>query len=360
MAGTLSNGLRQRRLRAGLSQKDLAARAGLTRQALGAIEAARQVPSTVAALSLAAALDCRVEDVFELPGGPALRARLTSPGSGRVTLGRVGGRWVAHPLGRTMGAADGLAARGVKEARVEPLLPIARLEENVLVAGCAPVLALLAQRMDRRHGRLSWVPAGSYRALELLERGLVHAAGTHLVDEQRGVDNLTLLSEHFGERRMLVVHLTRWVQGLLLRAGNPLEIRNPAELARPGVRVAWREPGAGATRLLERRLSAAGVGPQQQPMGPMVSSHHQVAQAISLGAADAGIAVEGVALAHGLDFIPLTEERFDLVIPAAWATHPPVRRLLEALDDPGFRAELGHLAGYDGSTAGHVSYIEAA
>ena len=77
------------------------------------------------------------------------------------------------------------------------------------------------------------------------------------------------------------------------------------------------------------------------------------------GAADAGIAIESVALAHQLHFLPLAHERFDLVIPAAFAELPHVARLIETLDTRQFRADAGSIAGYDTSLAGQVATLEA-
>ena len=92
----------------------------------------------------------------------------------------------------------------------------------------------------------------------------------------------------------------------------------------------------------------------------MAMGHMDVARLVRTGTADAGVAIESAALAEGLDFIPLTEERFDLIVPAALATQRPFSRIIESLDDPGFRTEVSHLPGYDGSRSGHVTTVEPA
>ena len=92
----------------------------------------------------------------------------------------------------------------------------------------------------------------------------------------------------------------------------------------------------------------------------MASGHEEVAWLVRRRSADAGVAIEGAALAEGLDFVPIAEERFDLVVPAELAAAPPVSRLLQVLDDPGFRAEVAVLPGYDVSLIGQVATVEAA
>ena len=157
----------------------------------------------------------------------------------------------------------------------------------------------------------------------------------------------------------LLVNLTRWRQGLVVPAGNPLAIRSGADLLRRGVRFARREDGAGAQALVDRLLREQGVE-RGYVHGPLATGHQEVAQLVRCGAADFGVAIEGVALAAGLDFVPLTEERFDLVVPADLAESAPVRRLLDMIDDDAFRDEMAELPGYDGHEAGHATTLEAA
>jgi molybdate-binding protein len=235
-----------------------------------------------------------------------------------------------------------------------------QLERNVLVAGCAPLLANLAHRVGEGSvdARATWIPASSHRALDLLEAGMVHIAGLHLSDGKSRETNEHAVRRRFPGRRMLVVNLTRWRQGFVVAARNPLGIRDAADLLRPGVRVVGREPGTGADELFARLL-AGGPGGQPDFSGPVAEGHLDVARRVHCGAADAGVAIESAALAWGLGFVPLVEERFDLVIPASIAETPPVSRFLDTLDDPGFRAEAASLPGYDTSISGHASTLEA-
>ena len=75
---------------------------------------------------------------------------------------------------------------------------------------------------------------------------------------------------------------------------------------------------------------------------------------------DVGVGIEAAALAAGLDFVPLTEERFDLIGARATLEEGPVARLLDLIDRPAFRNEAEHFPGYDLSTAGHAAAVEVA
>ncbi len=201
------------------------------------------------------------------------------------------------------------------------------------------------------------------RALGLLDAKLVHVAGVHL--SNAGLDhpgdaaqgNIDAVTAAFPGENMLLVNLTRWRQGMVVAAGNPLAIRTPADLCRPGLRVPCREPGSGAFKLIAQRLADEGCTGQRLT-GPSAAGHADVARLVGCGAADVGVAIESVALAAGLDFVPLAEERFDLVVPASLAATPPVARLIDVLDDPGFRTEMSHVPGYDSGLSGHVTTLD--
>ena len=336
--------LKSHRLRAGLSQQALAAAVGVSRQALSAIEAGHQTPSTRLSLRLARALRCRVEDLFSLPEPAALTARLPAEAaSGRVMLGRVRGQWVAHPLSLDdPRAADGIL---LSSGQVQPLDAASTAADTLLIAGCAPLLGLLAGQHPG--ARMRWLAASSGRALDLLGAGLVHVAGLHFFDDANTAANRIAIQQRFAGRAMTVVNLICWRQGLLTAPGNPLGISGAADLVQPGLRFARRAPDAGASKLISDRL-----GTRPLPPGPLAAGHVEVARLIRAGAADAGVAIEAAALAAGLGFQPLSEERFDLVFPAELADDPMLQRMLDVLSSRSFRTEVRHIPGYDLTLSG--------
>lgn len=344
--------LRQQR---GLRQQALAAAVGVSRQALSAIEAGRASPSTELALRLARALDCRVEDLFELDDDSVTaEVAAGSPVTPRVALASIDGRWVAHPLGLAADAADGLVAGGTRaRRRVRLLAPVAALRDRLVVAGCAPALGLLAARAAAERGgsRITWLERSSADALALLARGQVHVAGVHLDD---GAGNAAAVGRGVPDRALRLFRLARWSAGLVVAAGNPRRIAGVRDLTCAGVRVARREPGTGAEALLARLAGAAGVGPRAIATTTRAGSHLAVAQAVALGAADAGVAIESVARALGLGFVPLADEGFDLVVAADVAADPRVVRLLATLAGRPFRRELESLGGHRATESGDL------
>jgi molybdate-binding protein/DNA-binding XRE family transcriptional regulator len=363
----------------GLSQEELARLAGISRQSVNAIEAGRTDPSTSVALALSRALRCSVEELFS--GDPApetlevtVAPRLSTAGAGtgarmplRWSLGLVAGRWVAHELvpgepASSITGADAVSRRRGRrpKERVQPLGALEALRGKLLVAGCDPALGVLAARLADAHpaDRLVWLHATSTAALESLGRGETHLAGSHLLDEGSGEYNVPFarrLASGGGGEGLAVVNLARWRAGIVVARGNPLAIRAVSDLAAKRIGIVNREPGAGARRLLDRLLASARVPPSRvRGYDRIVGSHAAVAQAVALGLCDAGIASEGAAVALGLSFVPLDEERSDLVLPLSLAQEPRGVRLLETLASKAFRRDLGGFAAYDTAWSGRV------
>jgi molybdate-binding protein/DNA-binding XRE family transcriptional regulator len=370
---TLLNDVRHKRQAAGLSQQALATRCGLTRQAINAIEAGHYAPSTSVALRLARVLGCTVEALFRLPEvSPHIEAEFLGdapPAAGRTRcqVARVGARLLAHPLTGALAAftaADGLlvpAAPDVpctdRRVDIELLVDTQVPENTVVVLGCDPALALLGAHLTRRYPplRLVWVPRSSLTALRMLGRGEAHAAGTHLWDPESGESNMPYVRRELAGRRLVVVTLSQWQQGLIVARSNPKGITGPADLARPEITLVNRDAGSGSRMLCDMWLREAGIAPHWvSGYGREVMSHLAVAEAVASGGADVGPGILAVARALELDFIPLQEERYDLVIPMEFLPTAPVQALLDIVTSLHFREELEALGGYDGSRAGTV------
>ena len=362
--------VRKLRQEAGLQQQELAARVGVSRQTLSAIEAGTTVPSTALALDLARVLGCRVENLFALAGHdkplPVTLAPSFAPGpplasGSRVRLGWVRGRWLAHGLAgdnpSVVGTpADGIVARqSRRSATVRPLRDDDALRANLLVAGCDPALGLLAGHLldGAARLRLHWIEAASEPALDALANGLVHIAGLHLFDAATGEHNVPAIRARFGgAAATVVVNLAAWPQGFVVRPSHKSKIRRAADLE--GVRVVVREPGSGARALLDRILDEAGLGLGDLDVADTAYGHHAVARAVAAREADAGIATAEAAAAHGLAFVPLAEDRFDLVMLADTLVGPSGQRVMETLASGRFRRDVGALAGYGTAKTGHI------
>ena len=377
----LESSLRQTRTAAGLSQQALARAAGISRQAYAAVESGIATPSTEVALRLARVLDATVESLFTLPEarGARVQAELASglelldETPVRVQLYRVGEMWLARPLrGGMPGAAihhslrpaHGLAHRlpqtgessvRVDRVDVEVWGEEARHARSLVAVGCDPAMGLVASYLQGRGVEVMWFEQGSQGALEQLAAGQAHVAGCHLLDEATGLYNLPWVQRAL-PFPATVVTFAVWREGLMVAPGNPKAVRGVQDLARPGVSMVNREVGSGSRGLLDRELRQWGV-PAGQVAGYNVEahSHLMVAEVVAMGMADVGVGVEAAAMAAGLEFIPLSHERYDLVIPNHFLGMEPVQLLLTALGRREVRQQVEALGGYDTAPMGVVA-----
>jgi putative molybdopterin biosynthesis protein len=357
------NRLRTVRESRGWTQAELARACGLSRQALSAIESGRYVPNTAVALRLAQALGCAVEDLFAPRRGAGLDVVLGQPAdpSSRVVVGRVRQRLVAWPL-RGYGSsvpADGIVGdRCGQRARVTVLPGAVHPDRVLLLAGCDPALRVAGCLLERQGGvRVHWLPVGSVRALRAARQGLVHVAGTHLHPPQ-DPEGWRVVRRWLRDTPAVMVTVARWVEGLMLRPGLSKQVRRPEDLFRPGLRVVNREQGSGSRLVFDRWLRAAGVsGRRLEGYGLELDSHLSVAEAVAGGLADAGPGVLPVARWYGLDFLPIADERYDLVVPQDLVDAEPVQRFLDVVTGRRFRQELLAIGGYDLGPAGTVRAV---
>src|SRR4051812_25608960 len=355
----IDNHLARLRAQRGLSASDLAARAGVSRQTVYAIEAGSYVPNTALALKLARLLEARVEDLFaladELPAPPVrTETGKLLPGAGRlepgqpVQLCRVERQTVASPPSPApwyFPASDAVVAGPTK---VQLLDPDAEFGNRLLVAGCDPAISVLARHVQAAGIELVLAHRNSTLALDLLKQGMAHVAGMHLGDSK-----LPEVGRRFAKRSIAVVSFAIWEEGIVTARGNPKAIRGIDDLARRDVTIVNREAGAGARRLLDTRLADAGV-PAAKVRGydREAQGHLPAAWQVQSGAADACVATRAAARLFGLGFVPLATERYDLAIRRRDLDAPAVQALLDVLSRAAFRRELESLGGYDTRTAG--------
>ncbi|MEQ1681335.1 MAG: substrate-binding domain-containing protein [Nitrospira sp.] len=375
-----SNRLRSCRMEKGFSQSELATRAGVTRQAVSAIESNLYLPTTAVALRLASVLDCHVEDLFSLAPtediiegtliGYLPKTERTQPI--RVKVSTVGKRTVVRPvtdLGEQFSfavPADGYvnetsSKRSGDTIRVKLSRNREAIQQEISVAGCDPAIFLVGEHLRRHKDQttiIGWT-MGSTAALHALQRGDVHVAGLHLLDPVSGESNMPFLRRSLKGSGYDVVTFATWEEGFLVRPGNPKSIRTVADLAEPMVTLINREEGSGARLLLDQRLRAAGINPTQaRGYDRIVSSHFDVARTIAGRQADVGIGIRSAAQLFDLDFVPLQAARYDLVVPKSYLkSHPTLTHLFETLVSRPFRNEIEALGGYDTSETGKAQAL---
>ena len=289
----------------------------------------------------------------------------------RVRLGRVRGKMVATPLQRGAGVitsmvrADGLVriprfSEGLDagtEVRAALLRPAHELERTIVASGSHDiVLDLLASELRRVDPATTLASSnvGSLGGLLALKRGEAHVAGSHLLDERTGEYNVAFVRRYV-EGDVVLVNLTYRVQGLIVAPGNPKSIAGLDDTLRGDISYVNRQRGSGTRVLFDYMLREARLDSRRvRGYDREEYSHLAVAAAISAGRADTGMGVFSAAKAVGLDFVPLRNERYDLVMPREVHESELLRTMLELLHDDGFRSQVEELGGYDVSGMGEI------
>ena len=290
----------------------------------------------------------------------------------RVRMGYVEGRLIATPLSRGSGIvtsfmkADGIVevpqdTEGFESGEcvsVRLLRPESELKNSIVVIGSHdPLLDELSELLRVSHGdtSLNSSHVGSMAGLMSIRRHEAHVAGTHLLDEATGEYNTAFIKRYFPNGGVRLVECVKRTQGLILQKGNPKNITGVSSLTADGLRFVNRQKGSGTRILLDYLCRRDGIdtakiyGYQREEY-----THTGVAALIAADSADAGLGIYSAAKMYELDFLPICDEQYDLLIPDyAWDT-PMVQSLISVLRSDGFRQKLDALGGYTVENPGTV------
>jgi putative molybdopterin biosynthesis protein len=241
---------------------------------------------------------------------------------------------------------------------VELLRSPGSIDRTIVAIGSHDLtLDLLADQLRRTRPELTLSSAhvGSLSGLLALQRGEAHLAGSHLLDEETGEYNLDyirrLLTPHGVEA--VVLRFVNRQQGLIVPKDNPKDIHTLADLLRDDVVFINRQRGAGTRVLLDYQLKRQGLNPREiEGYDRQEYTHLAVAAAVQSGAAECGLGILGAARALDLDFIPLFNERYDLIIPRQHYEGDLLAPLLEIIRTPAFAASVEALGGYEAAGMG--------
>jgi len=288
----------------------------------------------------------------------------------RVRLGKVGETWIAVPLARGAGILKSLCeADGILR------IPL----ESEGATDTAPVTVHLRRERSALEGQLIFIGShdlsldrinvlmakgstgvslaigavGSLGGLFTLKDGKAHLTAVHLLDPETGTYNLPYIKKYLPGRKVRIIHLLKRTQGLMVKKGNPKGITSIRDLARDDIQFVNRQRGAGTRVLLDVFLEREGLSPDMvSGYANEVATHAMVAAEIQGGMADCGLGIQAAAHSLNLDFIPLAEEPYDLVIPEEFFDDRRIRILLDIIRSNPFREAMKSMGGYDPSESG--------
>lgn len=236
-------------------------------------------------------------------------------------------------------------------------------ERDISIAGSDDVLLsrLLAlySRENLPEALAFYAPVGSIAGVHALVQGKCQACCLHILDLETGEYNIPYVKRHLGDHHLAVITLWRRKQGLIVKAGNPLGIRSIRDLSAEGVRFIGRNRGSGTAVLFDYLVRQEGLEDRDRPRETgTVDSHMETAMKVFFGEADCGLGIEYVTRPLALEFVPLKDERFDLVIPGELLATAPMKRFIEFLEPSSLSKLTRNVPGYDVREAGKIIYSQ--
>jgi len=288
----------------------------------------------------------------------------------RLAVGRVGNQVLAAPLSRGAGVisslvkADGITVLPIgtqglpagSEVNISLYRRPDEIENTIFAIGSHDItIDILAQHLASKNRRLISANVGSLGGLIALSRGECHLAGSHLLDPESGDYNIKYVQQTLINIPTKIIVFVGRQQGLIVAKRNPKQIFSLNDLTRSDVSYLNRQSGSGTRVLLDYQLRLSNIssdsikGYQNEEY-----THLAIAAAVASGRADCGLGIEAAAQALGLDFIPLYQERYDLVFLQSYYESQLLEPLFDVLSDRVFKNTVESLPGYNTEQMGKV------
>lgn len=288
----------------------------------------------------------------------------------RMKLGYVGNKLIATPLTRGAGAtmslvrADGIlevpqSSEGV-EAGEKIEVKLLKDEEDikntvVCIGSHDPIIDVASDLIHVRNKDyyLSSAHVGSMGGIMALKKGETHIAPIHLLDMHSGQYNVSYIKKYLSDKNIYLVKGVKRIQGLMVKKGNPLNIKDFKDIVDGKVKFVNRQRGSGTRLLLDYNLKKLGINPNQiLGYEREEFTHLSVAAAVAAGDVDCGLGVYSAAKMMDLDFIPFCNEEYDIAVPEEYLKMDIIKEFIEVIKSEEFAKELDKLGGYDYSNIG--------
>jgi putative molybdopterin biosynthesis protein len=290
----------------------------------------------------------------------------------RVNIGKVDERPIATPLPRAAGSITTLTrAEGIiripalsegitqnEEVDAELMVDEEEIQNTVVVIGSHDMTIDILGDEIRRSGyniRISSGNVGSLGGLMALRKKTCHMAGAHLLDTKTQEYNIPYIKQYLKGTQMHVFHLVLRDQGLIITKGNPKGIQGLNDLTRDDITFVNRQAGSGTRILLDYRLGQTDIKPESiTGYNNEEFTHMAVAVDVLSGAADCGMGIFAAAQALGLDFLPIVQEQYDIIVPSSIVETPNIQTIIQTIRSEAFKERVTRLGGYDPSQSGQL------
>ena len=290
----------------------------------------------------------------------------------RMITGRIDDHFVTVPVKKGAGAittmtransilripASNEGEEKNSQVNIELLRPLPQIEKTILCTGShdlsLDIIRDFLKKSDQPYP-LASTHVGSLGGIMAIKENMTHIAGSHLLDPESGEYNISYLKRYLDEQDVTLINLVHRQQGFMVLPGNPKKIETVADLTREDVVFINRQAGSGTRVLFDYELDKAGIDADGiAGYDNEEYTHMAVAVSVLSGKSDAGLGILAAARALKLDFIPVTEERYDLIIPTRFLDLPMIQKLLEIIQRVDFQKAVEEMGGYSTRDTGRV------
>lgn len=282
----------------------------------------------------------------------------------RIKLGKIGDKLIATPLNKGAGVtmslvkADGVlkvhkTVEGIEAGEIveiELLKNYGDIENTLVSIGSHDIIMdIIANEMTLKTKgmNLSSAHVGSLGGIMANRRGECHISPIHLLDEKSGVYNIAYVKKYLPNKKMALIKGIKRVQGLMIKKGNPKNIKSLEDLIRDDVIFVNRQKGAGTRVILDYKLKEQDISSEEiKGYDREMTTHMTVATALLSGTADIGMGIESVAKTMGLDFIPIGEEDYDFLTEEKYLNDEKIIKFVEILKSEELAEQLNKIGGY--------------
>ncbi|NLT96146.1 MAG: molybdopterin biosynthesis protein [Clostridia bacterium] len=290
----------------------------------------------------------------------------------RMAVGFVNGKYVANPLKRGGGVtmtlvkahgilripANSLGYEQGQEVEIELLKPKEEIRNTIVVVGSHDLsLDILSTLIRNVSGKLfiSSSHVGSMGGILAIQKGEAHVAGTHLLDPETGEYNISYVEKLLKDKNVVLVNLLYREQGLIIPRGNPKGIKQVEDILTKGLTMVNRQKGAGTRVLFDHLLKTKGIDPTLiKGYNREEFTHLGVAAAVKSGSADVAVGIKSAANIYDLDFLPIGEERYDLLMEKDFLASSKGQILMNIINSSDFHKKVEALGGYSTRSAGQI------
>lgn len=282
----------------------------------------------------------------------------------RMNVGYVNGEYIANPLPRAAGVtmsyvrADGLLVvpadqLGYEQGEyvdVELFKTTEKIEKSIVFNGSHDLtIDLLSSHLKLQNHQMEIISAhvGSMAGIMAIRKGEAHVAGIHLLDPNTKQYNISYVERFLSGQEVVILPFLRRSQGWFVPKGNPLEIESITHIVEKGAYYINRQKGAGTRVLFDMLLNEAELD-SEQIIGydREMFSHLSVAAEVKGDERAVGLGIYPAAQTMGIDFIPVADESYDLLMTRQFYESEQGQLLISVMSSPAFIEAVEKIGGY--------------